>query len=130
MRQQRAEHAAANFRTPKLSLADRRKRLFREIKRRLIADGRMENPALRPKKYQYHWTVGDRDQGGIVLADHAGEARGLIKKQIGITGSKKGRRRLPACIKITRIPNDASTSPGDLPFSIKQVHSGDNLDAV
>jgi len=114
IRQQRADHVAANSRPAKLTRLDMRKRLFREVKRRLIADGRIEDTSKRAKKYQYHWTVGDRDQGGIVLADHAGEARGLIKKQIGI---KKG--RLPQCIKIVRIDNDSTIREQDQSFIIQ-----------
>jgi len=119
MQRQRIEFIAAHATAPKLTKRDKFKRFYREVKRRLIADGKIVDPSKHPPKYQYHWTVGDRDQGGIVCANTTGEARGLIKKQIGI---KKG--RLPQCIKIVRILNDASTSTSDLPFCIEQVPSG------
>lgn len=125
MRQQRIEHIANHMRQPKPSKKARLAFLYREVKRRLIKDGKIDDPSKRPPKYQYHWTVGDRDQGGIVVANTMGEARGLIKKQIGI---KKG--RLPQCIKIVRIINDSSPSAESLPFSIEQVPSGDSLDNV
>ncbi len=125
MRQQRIEHIAKHQRNPVKSKKERLAFLFREVKRRLIKDGKIDDPSKRPPKYQYHWTVGDRDQGGIVVANTMGEARGLIKKQIGI---KRG--RLPQCIKIVRIINDSSSSPSDVPFSIEQVPSGDSLDNV
>lgn len=115
----------AHATVPKLTTRDKFKRFYREVKRKLIADGKIVDPSKRAPKYQYHWTIGDRDQGGIVAANTTGEARGLIKKQIGI---KRG--RLPQCIKIVRIPNDATSSPDDLPFSIEHVHGGDNNDAV
>lgn len=121
MRRQRVEYLSAHATTPKLTKADRFKKFYREVKRKLIADGRIADPSQRPKKWQYHWTIGDRDEGGIVYADHTGEARGLIKKALGI---KKG--RLPECIKFVRIPNDETSSPGDLPFSIGQVQAGTN----
>ncbi len=116
MRQQRVEYVSAHTRNPVKSKKERLAFLFREVKRRLIKDGKIVDPSKNPPKYQYHWTVGDRDQGGIVVANTMGEARGLIKKQIGI---KRG--RLPQCITIVRIINDSSSSPGDLPFSIEQV---------
>lgn len=121
IKRQRIDFIAAHATPHRHTKRQKLNMLFREVKRRLIADGKIADPRQRPKKYQFHWTVGDRDQGGIVLADHTGEARGLIKKAIGI---KRG--RLPQCIKIVRIPNDATTSPGDLPFSIGQVPTGAN----
>lgn len=121
MHRQRIEYMSEHVTPHRLTKAERFKKFYREVKRKLIADGKIADPRFRPKKYQYHWTVGDRDEGGIVLADHAGEARGLIKKQIGI---KRG--RLPQCIKIVRIENDSSSSPSDVPFDIRQVQAGGN----
>lgn len=125
IRRQRIEHIAGHMTSTKQTKKEKLAFLFREVKRRLIKDGKIDDPSKRPPKYQYHWTVGDRDQGGIVAANTMGEARGLIKKQIGI---KKG--RLPQCIKIVRIINDSSSSADALPFSIEQVPSGDRLDNV
>jgi len=122
MQRQRIEFVAEHTRPVKLTKRDKFKRFYREVRRRLIADGKIVDPSKNPPKWQYHWTVGDRDQGGIVCANTTGEARGLIKKQIGI---KKG--RLPNCIKIVRIPNDASTSPVDQPFHIGQIPTGADL---
>ncbi len=112
-----------HFRPRKTTKAERFKKFYREVKRKLIADGKIADPSKREKKFQYHWTIGTRDEGGIVLADTTGEARGLIKKQLGI---KKG--RLPECITFVRIPNDSTSSPGDLPFDIRQVQAGTNPD--
>jgi hypothetical protein len=120
MRRQRADYIAAHSTVRKTTKKDRFKRFYREVRRRLIADGKIVDPSKNPPKYQYHWTVGDRDEGGIVYANTTGEARGLIKKWLGI---KKG--RLPEVIKIVRIDN-AVSSTLDQPFDIRQVQAGTN----
>lgn len=123
MQRQRVEFISEHMQPRKTTKRQRFNKFYREVKRRLIADGKIADPSQRPKKWQYHWAVGDRDEGDIVYADTTGEARGLMKKQLGI---KKG--RLPQCIKFVRIPNDASTSPSDQPFDIRQVPAAANSD--
>lgn len=82
----------------KLTTAEYMVKLRREVKRRLIADGLISDPSKQPPKYEWHWKLGER--GGIVVANNGGEARGLIKKELGL------KQRLPNHIQIVRvIPN-------------------------
>ena len=68
----------------------------KQIKRQLIESGQMQDPKKRRPKYLYIW-----DCNGVigrVEADTSGDARALIKAQLGI--SKK--KRLPEGIEIVR----------------------------
>jgi hypothetical protein len=97
----------------------------RQIKRKAIADGLIVDPATRPPKYQWSWEcpagmtsvtftmkqgdlsdVSENPTSGVVAADTRSEARGLIKKHLGI--SKKD--RLPAGVVITKIEVEGSAS--------------------
>lgn len=74
--------------------------LTRGAKRQLIAEGQIQDPRTRPKRYLYIF-----DCAGVigqVKADTTGEARAKIKKQLGISKNK----RLPKDIQITRKLND------------------------
>jgi hypothetical protein len=79
--------------------------LLRELKRRLIASGQMSDPSLAPPKYEWHWAIGDRNQGGVVEANTKGEARALIKGALGL----RKKDTLPSVIKIVRVTPDADT---------------------
>jgi len=73
-------------------------KIQREVKRRMVADGHIVDPAQRVKP-EWHWAakLSARDcypRGGTVNADSRSEAKAAIKKQIGIKG------RLPDYIVI------------------------------
>lgn len=70
------------------------------MKRKLIEDGTIMDPANRPPKYIFHWEYGDIT--GDCLCDNKSEARAVIKKDLGI--SKK--KRLPKEVIITCEEND------------------------
>jgi hypothetical protein len=69
------------------------------MKRQLINDGLIMDPAKRPPRYHFNWVWGDLN--GAVAADSAGEARGLIKANLGLPKKK----RLPQDVSITRTTN-------------------------
>lgn len=74
-------------------------KLFREIKRRLIADGKVTDPASAPPKYRYHWGLGmNSSVGGIVEANTAGEARSIIKSALNL----RPKDRLPKVVVMVR----------------------------
>lgn len=85
----------------------------REVKRRLIADGMISDPATQPPKYEWHWELGDR--GGVVLANTRGEARSQIKTDLGIN------TRLPTNITIVRVTPSADSRASVAACSIGAV---------
>ncbi|REJ65596.1 MAG: hypothetical protein DWQ31_16790 [Planctomycetota bacterium] len=79
-------------------------RLLRQMKRQLVAAGKIEDPVNRPPKYEWRWQLGS-DFGheaihGIVQADTRSEARAFIKRELGIPKN----RRLPMQITIEKVP--------------------------
>jgi hypothetical protein len=74
-------------------------RVGRFIRRQMIRDGLILNPATRPPRYEFSWTLGEVT--GIVYADDKSKARSLIKKDLGIPAKK----RLPFGIQIIRASN-------------------------
>lgn len=80
----------------------------REAKRRMIADGIIEDPSRKEPKFQFHWEatvthVGST--GGIVKANTRGEARALIKKELGLSKNASLNKYI---LKIVRVPNAAT----------------------
>jgi hypothetical protein len=69
------------------------------MKRQLIDDGLIMDPAKRPPRYHFNWVWGDLN--GAVAADSTGEARGLIKANLGLPKNK----RLPQDVRLTRTTN-------------------------
>lgn len=84
-------------------------RLKRQMKRMMIADGRIANPATREPWFVWYWSLkmsAARDHnttGGTIYADTKSQAKAQIKRALGI---KKG--RLPSYVNIAGAPNDAS----------------------
>lgn len=76
-------------------------KLFREIRRQMIASGEVPNPATAPPKYEFRWSVGSVTAGKI-RANTTGEARARVKALLGLGSS----RRLPQSVKIERLPNE------------------------
>ena len=77
----------------KLTFGEALGKVRRQIKRKAVADGLIEDPARRPPRHTWAWECYDSEGpvGGIVKADTRSEARSLIKSKLGIP--KK--RRLP-----------------------------------
>ena len=65
----------------------------REIKRRLVAEGHIVDPAKRVKP-EWHWALKisapGNLRGGVVNADNRSEAKAAIKKQLGVNGRLPG----------------------------------------
>ena len=74
-------------------------RVCRFIRRQMVRDGLILDPATRPPRYQFDWTLGEIT--GTVYADDKSKARSLIKMDLGIPA----KRRLPLGISITRSNN-------------------------
>jgi hypothetical protein len=74
-------------------------RVGRFIRRQMVRDGLILNPATRPPRYKFDWTLGEVT--GVVYADDKSKARSLIKLDLGIPA----KRRLPVGILITRSNN-------------------------
>lgn len=85
--------------TEKQQLQANKPKIMRAIKRKLIADGLIMDPANRPPKFIFKWTWGELS--GTVQADDKAAARGLIKKDLGIPKKK----RLPQGVVIEREVN-------------------------
>lgn len=73
--------------------------LFRRHKRELIRQGIIQDPADRPPRYRFDWVYGDIT--GVVYADDRSDARGMIKRELGI----RKKKRLPIVVEITRTLN-------------------------
>lgn len=73
--------------------------LFRRHKRDLIRRGIIQDPADRPPRYRFDWVYGDIT--GVVYADDRSDARGMIKRELGI----RKKKRLPIEVEITRTLN-------------------------
>jgi hypothetical protein len=90
----------------------------RQIKRKAIADGLIVDPATRPPRYQWAWEIPKtatfnvedgkllsvNETSGIVEANTKGEARSLIKSQLGL----RKKDRLPLAIVVTKVERSAS----------------------
>ncbi len=74
-------------------------RVLRQIKRTMMADKLILDPATRPARYQFNWTFGDLS--GQVFADDKSNARAFIKKSLGIPN----KQRLPMMVDINRLHN-------------------------
>jgi hypothetical protein len=76
------------------------RKLAKAMKRQLIDDGLIMDPAKRPPLYRFKWVWGRLS--GEVVADTKSEARSLIKRSLlGVTPNK----RLPQGVVITRHTN-------------------------
>lgn len=74
-------------------------RVGRFIRRQMIREGLILNPATRPPRYEYGWRLGEVT--GVVYADDRSKARSLIKEDLGIPA----KRRLPIGTEIFRAHN-------------------------
>ncbi len=74
----------------------------RQIKRKAIADGLILDPRLTPPRYEWHWQCNDRT--GIVLANCRSDARGHIKRTLGL----RKKDRLPVHAVLVKVDPDAS----------------------
>jgi hypothetical protein len=79
----------------------------REMKRRMIADGVIEDPRTKRPKFDWHWSIGETT-GGIVQANTRGEARAQIKHRLKL-------HRLPVGITIIKIAPNANSPAITLP---------------
>jgi hypothetical protein len=86
--------------------------LLRHTRRKLIAEGKIEDPLTRPYRYQFDWSYGSIS--GVVFSDTTGEARALIKQNLGLP--KK--HRLPKEVKIIRSTNNGTT-PGSTRTAVR-----------
>lgn len=102
----------------KVTLAEFQQRLQREVKRRLIKDGLIEDPSKRRPKYDWHYL--GNTVGGSVEANTKGEARGLIKKRHGFKG------RLPADIQIVRLVPNADAAASLAACALGAIPTGSN----
>lgn len=82
-------------------------KLFRQHKRDLISRGVIQDPANRPPMFKFTWTYGDIS--GSVYADTRSEARGIIKKNLGI----KKKNRLPIEVDIQQEHNTEEPEDDD-----------------
>lgn len=73
------------------SVGDLVSRIKRQMKRHLIRDGKIQDPATARPRFEWHWCTPEGSVGGSVSANTKGEARALVKKELGI----KKNRRLP-----------------------------------
>lgn len=73
--------------------------LLRIIKRKLIQDGIIEDPAKRKSRYVFKWSYGQI--AGETFADNTSNARAMIKKELGLGKNK----RLPMEINLIRSLN-------------------------
>lgn len=73
--------------------------LFRQHKREMIRRGIIQDPADRPPRYRFDWAYGDIT--GEVYADDRSDARGMIKRELGI----RKKKRLPIEVEIIRTIN-------------------------
>ena len=83
----------------------------RQIKRKAITDGVILDPRNNPPRFEWHWELDG--QSGIVQANTRGEARGLIKQNVGLT--KKD--RLPVHVTIVKVDPDADCPRGPNPLA-------------
>lgn len=74
-------------------------KLAKAVKRQLIDDGTIMDPAKRPPLYRFEWSWGDIK--GNVVADTKSDARSLVKHALALP--KKA--RLPKGVIITRHTN-------------------------
>lgn len=78
----------------KLTVSEVGEMLRREIKRRAVRGGHIEDPAQKLPKWEFHWKF--RDFGGMSRANTKAEAIALIKADMGV-------KKLPASIEIVRV---------------------------
>ena len=104
MRQTRKQyHNRLALRGKKIGFDEALARVKREIKRRAIADGVIEDPSQRKPRAEWNWCLEDKD--GTVFADTRSEARNLIKKALGV-------RKLPPDIIIVKVgPHAQGANP-------------------
>lgn len=108
-----------------LSLKEAVAKVRRHMKRLAIADGHITDPAKLPPKWEWHWGISERGAptaigvGGIVRANTKGEARALIKRELGC----KPKERLPHCIQIVRVKPNANPTRAIRPTS-PVIHAG------
>src|SRR5438105_3742326 len=102
VRQTRLEYTNKVGRGPKVSASEFMAKVKRLMKRRMVADGVIEPTSTRPK-FDWQWSNDAGTIGGTVQANTRGEARALIKKELG-------RPITPGYIQIEKvIPNADST---------------------
>ena len=95
MRRTRLEYFDAIPRRPrKISYDEALAMVKRQIKRKAIADGVIEDPSQRKPRVEWNWCLEDKD--GTVFADTRSEARNLIKKALGV-------RKLPSDLIIVNV---------------------------
>jgi hypothetical protein len=109
---------------PKLTKRQILTKLQREVKRRMIADGVIEDPSQREPRFEWHWEYVDsvlgnlvHHGGGVVKADTRSEARALIKEELGRTvpTTFSNLKRLPHNISIVKVVPNATARPFTLP---------------
>jgi hypothetical protein len=69
------------------------------MKRQLIDEGLIMDPAKRPPRYRFEWAWGDIT--GAVVADTKSDARSLVKRALALPKNA----RLPQSVVITRHTN-------------------------
>ncbi len=69
----------------------------REVKRRMVADGVIADPAKRPPRFHWNWEC--TGKSGTVQADTRSDARGLIKSKLGL----RKKDRLPIDTTIIKV---------------------------
>lgn len=97
------ERARLDTKTPKLSMQQAMTLLKRQVRSQLKKDGLLSTEP----RFEFHWTYGDLEHGGaqgMVKAGSRGEARGLIKKALGIAQ----KLRLPQAVNIVRVDTHAN----------------------
>lgn len=110
MRRTRVEYFESLPRRPrKIGYQEALAKVKREIKRKAIAGGVILDPRLNPPRFEWHWELDG--QTGIVRANTRSEARGLVKKTLGL------KERLPVHTAITKVDPDASCPKGPNPFA-------------
>lgn len=104
-RMTRQERATATARPArKLTFREAVGKVRRAIKRRLVAEGHIVDPANRPPRFRWTWVY--QDKSDVVLADTRSQAKAIIKRALGLA---KG-HRLPAEVQITGEPTVANTN--------------------
>jgi hypothetical protein len=85
-------------RPAKITKTELQGRLYRKVKRRLIADGLISDPSKARPKFDWHWAV-NGEVGGVIEANTRSEARARIKEQLMVG-------KLPDGLQIVKvIPN-------------------------
>lgn len=110
MRRTRIEYFESLPRRPrKIGFHEALATVKRQIKREAIADGVILDPRLNPPRFEWHWELDGRN--GIVQANTRSEARGLIKKALGL------KDRLPVHASIVKVDPDANCERGPNPLA-------------